>query len=143
MPRRPLAAALVAMAVVVSACSGGGGVVLKHERTRAVEWEPGDGVEGGSLSVPLHYARPHGPHITLALARVPATGRSRGVLFTNPGGPGASGIELLRSAPDVFPAEIRASFDLVSWDPRGVGASTPVRCLDDLDPFYAVDRAPA
>ncbi len=55
------------------------------------------------------------------------------MLFTNPGGPGGSGLDLLRESADVFPAEIRDSFDLVSWDPRGVGGSSPVHCLDDLD----------
>ena len=72
----------------------------------------------------------------------PRRHKAIGVLFTNPGGPGGSGVDFLRDADDVFPAEIRDSFDLVSWDPRGVGASAPVRCLDDLDAFYAVDRDP-
>ena len=144
MARRPLAAVAVAVAVVVglAACSGGGSVVLRSERTGSVDWKPCDGLECASLSVPLDYTRPNGPHITLALARLPATGTRKGVLFTNPGGPGASGIELLRAATDVFPSEIRSAFDLVSWDPRGVGASTPVRCVDDLDGFFAVDRDP-
>ena len=61
------------------------------------------------------------------------------MLFTNPGGPGGSGIDFLRDAADVLPAEIRNSFDLISWDPRGVGASAPVHCVDDLDAFYAVE----
>ena len=92
--------------------------------------------------MPLDFRRPDGPHITLALARLPAAHKRIGVLLTNPGGPGGSGIDFLRSAADVFPQEIRDSFDLVSWDPRGVGASAPVRCVDNLDPFYAVDRDP-
>jgi len=144
MARRPLAAVLVVVVVALAlpACSGGGSVVLRSERTGSVEWKPCAGLECASLSVPLDYTRPNGPHITLALARLPATGTRKGVLFTNPGGPGASGIELLRAANDVFPSEIRSAFDLVSWDPRGVGASTPVRCLDDLDAFFAVDRDP-
>jgi pimeloyl-ACP methyl ester carboxylesterase len=143
MARRPLAAVLLAVVVVFAgACGTSGPVGLRTERTGTVEWKRCDTLECASLSVPLDYARPAGPHITLALARLPASGTSKGVLFTNPGGPGASGIGLLRQAADVFPAEIRDSFDLVSWDPRGVGASTPVACLDDLDPFFAVNRNP-
>src|SRR4051794_38728011 len=148
MARRPLSAVLVAVAVVAvvalvaGGCSGSGPVVARDERTGTVEWKRCDTLECATLSVPLDYARPTGPHITLALARLPAAGTSKGVLFTNPGGPGASGIAFLRSAKSVFPSEIRNSFDLVSWDPRGVGDSTPVSCLDDLDPFFAVNRDP-
>jgi pimeloyl-ACP methyl ester carboxylesterase len=145
MGRRPLAAAVVALvlATAASACTGGSGsVVLRRERTGAIEWKPCGTVECGSLSVPLDFHRPGGPHITLALARLPAAHKRIGVLFTNPGGPGGSGVDILRDADQLFPAEIRDSFDLVSWDPRGVGASAPVQCLDDLDPFYAVGQDP-
>src|SRR5690348_7015570 len=145
MRRRPPAAAVVVLtvALAVGGCAGtSGSVVLRHERTGSVDWKPCGKVECGSLSVPLDFRRPSGPKITLALARLPAAHRRLGVLFTNPGGPGGSGVDFLRDAEEVFPATIRNSFDLVSWDPRGVGASAPVECLDDLDPFYAVDRAP-
>ena len=143
MGRRPYAAALVAAAVALAGCAGGSATVhLRKEQTGAIAWTPCDRVECGSLSVPLDYRRPNGTHITLALARLPATGKAIGTLFTNPGGPGGSGVDFLREAANVFPAEIRASFDLVSWDPRGVGASAPVRCIGDLDAFYAVDRDP-
>src|SRR5438132_9789910 len=141
MGSRPLSAVLVSL-VAAGACAGSGSVVLRQERTGAIEWTPCGKVECGRLSVPLDFTRPNGPHIALALARIPAARKRIGVLFTNPGGPGGSGVEFLRSAADVFPEEIRASFDLVSWDPRGVGASAPVRCVDNLDPFYAVDRDP-
>ena len=117
-------------------------MVLRRERTGTIEWTPCGKVECGRLSVPLDFTRPNGPRIALALARLPAARKRIGVLFTNPGGPGGSGVEFLRSAADVFPEAIRDSFDLVSWDPRGVGASAPVRCVDNLDPFYAVDRDP-
>src|SRR3954470_16420710 len=109
MARRPLSAVLVAVAVlalVAGGCSGSGPVVARAERTGAVEWKRCDTLECATLSVPLDYARPTGPHITLALARLPAAGTSKGVLFTNPGGPGASGIAFLRSAKSVFPSKI-------------------------------------
>jgi len=145
MRRRPLAAVVVGLALVIAAsgCTGSSGsVVLRTEQTGAIQWKPCDKVECGTLSVPLDYRRPKGPHVTLALARLPAAHKRIGVLFTNPGGPGGSGVDFLRDADEVFPAEIRNSFDLVSWDPRGVGASAPVACLDDLDAFYAVDHDP-
>src|SRR5258708_29592060 len=126
MGRRAFAAALVALAVGASGCAGGGGsVVVRHERTGAIEWSPCDKVECGSLSVPLDYRRPQGPRITLALARLPAPGKRIGVPFTNPGGPAGSGVAFLRDAADVFPTAIRASFDLVSSAPRGGVPSAP------------------
>lgn len=144
MGRRPYAAVLVALilATAATACAGSDSVVLRNERTGSIDWKPCDHVECGSLSVPLDHARPAGPRITLALARLPAAHKSIGVLFTNPGGPGGSGVDILRDADQLFPSEIRDSFDIVSWDPRGVAASAPVKCGDDLDAFYAVDRDP-
>lgn len=72
--------------------------------------------------------------IDLALARVPANGdpdERIGSLLFNPGGPGGSGIEFLASAALMLPEELQERFDLVSWDPRGVGDSAPVRCVTD------------
>jgi pimeloyl-ACP methyl ester carboxylesterase len=65
------------------------------------------------------------------------------VLLTNPGGPGGSGVDLVRQADNLFGASVRDRFDIVSWDPRGVGASASVDCGDNLDYFYAVDRSNA
>src|SRR4051794_30047648 len=125
MPRRPFSVLFVALLVATAGCSANGGSAkLRTESTGTVGWSPCSKVECGSLSVPLDYAHPNGPHITLALARLPATGKKKiGVLYTNPGGPGVSGVELLRSAPNIFPDEVLKSFDIVSWDPRGVGGS--------------------
>jgi pimeloyl-ACP methyl ester carboxylesterase len=95
-----------------------------------------------TLAVPLDHDAPQGEQISLALVRRPATGTSEGVLLTNPGGPGASGVAFLDDAESFFGSDVLSRFDLVSWDPRGVGGSEPVRCLDDLDAFYAVDRTP-
>jgi pimeloyl-ACP methyl ester carboxylesterase len=62
------------------------------------------------------------------------------VLFTNPGGPGGSGVELVQQSAGAFDASVLDRFDIVSWDPRGVAASTPAACGTHLDYFYAVDR---
>lgn len=87
----------------------------------------GDGIECATIEVPADWADPDGERISLAVARRPATsGTSRGVVLANPGGPGASGVDWLARAGDL--AGIGDDFDLVSWDPRGVGASTGLDC---------------
>lgn len=86
----------------------------------------GDRLECTTLEVPVDWDDPTGPTIDVAVARRTATGPSLGPLLVNPGGPGASGIELLR-ATSVFD-RLNQSFDLVSWDPRGVGDSSQLDC---------------
>jgi pimeloyl-ACP methyl ester carboxylesterase len=139
--RTALVAAFCALVAGLSACTDRASLI-KREQTGSVMWQPCGNVECGQLSVPLDWKHPKGRHFTLALARLPASGKRIGVLFTNPGGPGVSGVDFLRDAGGAFPNEIRRQFDIVSWDPRGVGASAPVRCNDRLDAFYAVDREP-
>jgi len=75
-----------------------------------------------------------GPTLELALIRMPAVDQASrtGSLFVNPGGPGASGVEFLRQVgAEVAPLDAR--FDVVAWDPRGVGASTPAIDCDITD----------
>ncbi|MEV4506087.1 alpha/beta hydrolase [Streptomyces klenkii] len=83
--------------------------------------------------MPLDYAHTKGTKISLAAIRHPATDPSHrlGSLFYNPGGPGASGVKYLPDNYKLFPATVRERFDIVSWDPRGIGSSSPVRCLAD------------
>ena len=90
--------------------------------------------------VPLDYDRPKGRQITLALARLPAGDPSRkiGSLFLNPGGPGGSGVDMvLQGGPFLYSDEVRARFDLVGFDPRGIIRSTPLRCYETLDEAIA------
>jgi pimeloyl-ACP methyl ester carboxylesterase len=90
--------------------------------------------------VPLDYDRPKGKQITLALARLPASGPGRklGSLFLNPGGPGGSGVDFLFGAgPFLYSDEVRARFDLVGFDPRGIIRSTPLRCYETFDDAIA------
>jgi pimeloyl-ACP methyl ester carboxylesterase len=92
------------------------------------------GLECATLPVPLDPANSDGETIELAVARSESTGSEQeriGSLVLNPGGPGGSGIEFLTNAAAAFPESLTDRFDLVSFDPRGVGESTPVRCIDD------------
>ena len=95
-----------------------------------------------AIRVPFDYRRPRGRHIRLAVIRHRATEPARRVrtLFYEPGGPGVPGTAFLPASIDGFPAALRARFDIVSWDPRGVGASTAVQCFaskDAEDRFFA------
>jgi pimeloyl-ACP methyl ester carboxylesterase len=98
-----------------------------------VSWEDcGDGFECATVEVPLDYADPAAGTTTLALIRLPATGERIGSLFTNPGGPGASGVDVVRGlATLAFSPQVRARFDIVGFDPRGVGGSDQLRCFPD------------
>lgn len=92
------------------------------------------GLQCARLAVPLDPADPSGQTVTLALARKRSTGSAKeriGSLVMNPGGPGGSGLEFLAASAGSFPSSLTERFDLVSFDPRGVGDSDPVHCLDD------------
>ncbi|MFI8518651.1 alpha/beta hydrolase [Streptomyces sp. NPDC085481] len=97
------------------------------------------------MAAPLDYAKPDGETIDLALIRARARDRDRriGSLVFNFGGPGGSGITGLPSFAKDFET-LRSRYDLVSFDPRGVGRSEPVECADDneLDAYYALDFTP-
>ena len=93
-----------------------------------LDWEACDpGFECATAEVPRDYSRPHGEKIDLALIRRPASDRENriGSLFFNPGGPGGSGVDLVRGAPPAALAAFGRLYDLVGFDPRGVGLSSP------------------
>ncbi|MEU9716431.1 alpha/beta hydrolase [Streptomyces sp. NPDC047976] len=93
---------------------------------------PGAAWECASMKAPLDYAKPAGETIDVALIRKKATdpGKRIGSLVYNFGGPGGSGVHTLPQAADEY-KKLGAVYDLVSFDPRGVGNSAPVVCLDD------------
>ena len=92
------------------------------------------GTECGHLAVPIDYAKPDSGDAQLMLVRIPATGDKIGSLVINPGGPGESGVDAAVGLVDSLPGPIRQHFDLVGFDPRGVGSSTPaLRCNSDAD----------
>ena len=104
----------------------------------------GKGFQCAALPVPRDYADPSRGTMTVEIIRLPATDRANriGALVMDPGGPGASGIEFVRDGASSFPRELRRKFDLVGFDPRGVNASSPIRCIDNLDERAAVDPSP-
>jgi pimeloyl-ACP methyl ester carboxylesterase len=134
-------------AVLAAAVTAILGVALLSAPARAaagppsISWsECGDGFQCATVPVPLDYDRPQGAQITLALTRLPAADPARriGSLLLNPGGPGGSGVDFARILGDLVPAEVRARFDLVGFDPRGIARSTPLRCFDTLEEAEAV-----
>lgn len=152
---------LVAAALVVAGCSGPSAsppapqpgatdapsAGLARFYTQRPDWNDcGGGFFCATIDVPVDYAQPAGDTIRLALTRLPAAdpGRRVGSLVVNPGGPGVSGIGYARAADRAFTARLRAVYDIVGFDPRGVASSTPVECLTNAqtDTFIAADGSP-
>ena len=113
--------------------------------TQKVSWTSCGGFQCASVAVPLNYADPQAQTIHLAVIRQQATDKSQvdGSLLVNPGGPGGSGIEYLRGG-SVASSAVTAHYNLVSFDPRGVGQSNPVQCLTDsqMDTFLSAPPDP-
>ena len=100
------------------------GVAVAWGPCRQSEDLPAD-AQCGSITVPVDYAKPDAASAQIALIRFPATGQRIGSLVINPGGPGESGIDAAASLLESLPTAVRQRFDLVGFDPRGVGSSTP------------------
>jgi pimeloyl-ACP methyl ester carboxylesterase len=114
-----------------------------HQR---LDWHACGGNQCAQLTVPLDYAKPRGRTITLAVLKVPAGDQQHkvGSLVVNPGGPGGSGVQYAAAGPVVFGDVLPRYFDIVGFDPRGVGRSTPLQCAStaELDRFVASDPDP-
>ncbi len=105
------------------------GELTSTERWRACEGDVLEtlGFECATLRRPLYRHQPNGPQVELAVFRLPATGPAEqriGTLFFNPGGPGQPGHTSASSA-FFLPPSLRRAFDFVTWDPRGLGRSSP------------------
>jgi pimeloyl-ACP methyl ester carboxylesterase len=102
-----------------------------------VHWSPcyrdlGYPFECTTVEVPLDYSHPGRAAISISMVRLPASDPARriGSLFLNPGGPGGSGVDFaLQAGPYLYSDEVRARFDMVGFDPRGIGRSTALRCF--------------
>jgi len=98
----------------------------------------GTAFQCATVTVPLDYDNPQGQTITVALKKLPSTSSSpRGSVFLNPGGPGGSGISLIESQAELYKSgdlsEVLANYDVIGFDPRGVGQSTPITCWTPED----------
>ncbi|TCO55764.1 alpha/beta hydrolase [Actinocrispum wychmicini] len=102
----------------------------------AVQWRacPEDaawpGLECSTVQVPLDYRQPNGRKIDIAISRLASQhpAQRRGVLLTNPGGPGQGGLQWAGQLGQGLPQAVRDAYDVIGMDPRGVGHSTPVTC---------------
>jgi pimeloyl-ACP methyl ester carboxylesterase len=170
---RLCAAAAVVIAVLVSACTAGSPATSQPAPTASstpagvtpagpppvtiagyyaqrLSWQPCDKYfECARLYVPFDYSRPAGPRFSLPVIKLPAADPASrvGALVINPGGPGGSGVEYaLGARSGEFTQEVLNRFDIVGFDPRGVGGSLPaVRCMTgpQLDTYFAVNGDPA
>lgn len=136
-----LTVAAVTLAVLVPATASAA--------SSSLEWGPcpedvaAPGVQCTTLKVPLDYRKPGGPTIDIAVSKLASTkpSKRRGVMLMNPGGPGGPGLTMpdgLRAAG--MPSSVLDAYDLIGFDPRGIGRSTPVTC--DLKPEQLVSNVP-
>jgi pimeloyl-ACP methyl ester carboxylesterase len=134
---RRLGSAVVALALTatVTAAITGTARAASAPAVPALSWQPCNGdFECATAAVPLDYDDPQGRTINIAMIRRPAADPANriGSVFFNPGGPGGLGTTALPLYYTLFPAQLRDRFDIVSFDPRGVGESTAVQCYPSL-----------
>ncbi|MEV5437710.1 alpha/beta hydrolase [Streptomyces sp. NPDC052682] len=99
------------------------------------DWGLEKPIQCGWVTVPLDYAKPYGKQIKLAVDRIASTGTKaerQGALVYNPGGPGSSGLRFPRRVTTKNPlwTNVSKAYDFVGFDPRGVGRSAPISCVD-------------
>jgi pimeloyl-ACP methyl ester carboxylesterase len=115
-----------------------------------IEWKPCDGststeVECGNIEVPFDYADPEQGSFVLFVKRHNAASPADriGSMMVNPGGPGFGGSSLADDAQYYFSQDLIDRFDIIAWDPRGTGESTPaVDCVDTFDEYFGLDSPP-
>jgi pimeloyl-ACP methyl ester carboxylesterase len=150
-------AVAVSLALLTAGCSSGAAGAAKPAEpstlagyyAQRLDWQPcDDGFECARLVVPFDYARPDGRRFSLPVIKLPASDPSRriGALVINPGGPGGSGVQYALGARSELPAAVLARFDIVGFDPRGVGGSEPaLHCMTgpELDKYLSTDDEPS
>jgi len=114
--------------------------------TQDLSWSACGPDQCARLTVPIDYSRPDGQTLKLAVLKAPAKGPAHriGSLVVNPGGPGGSGVDYASAADYIVTKSVRAAYDIVGFDPRGVGRSSPIKCLSnrELDAFLGSDPTP-
>ncbi len=140
--RRVLRLALVSAVAVVSVIAAPAADAAPARSTiqwstcyKGVSAETGVKYECATVNAPLDYAVSNGPVVQLALVRLPATNQAAkiGSIFLNPGGPGGSGVDFALffgpAVASIWGSQVRARFDIVGFDPRGIGRSTAIKCF--------------
>ncbi|MBN2524744.1 MAG: alpha/beta fold hydrolase [Deltaproteobacteria bacterium] len=137
---------LIVAGVVAFSLTSYSALASRRHPKRSIDWqscgEEFPAAECAMVGVPLDYDKPRGRQIDIALARIPATDPHRkiGTLFINPGGPGGSGVDMVLFGWGEYLKEVTGGqFDVVGFDPRGIGASAPIRCFDsqeESDAFF-------
>ena len=118
---------------------------LESFYSQTIDWKDcSDGTspfQCGMVTVPLDYDHPDGQTITIALRKLAASdgNAEHGSLFLNPGGPGGSGVAMMQVMAPMLTEETRAAYDIIGFDPRGVGQSTPITCWtnDEIEQYLA------
>lgn len=113
---------------------------LEKFYNQELTWQECDKEECADLTVPMDYDNPE-KTITLKLRKRAAENEAVGGLLVNPGGPGAQGQDMAKMASQFFDDDILANFDIIGFDPRGVGESTPIQCLNDQELIEALDQS--
>ncbi|MEV7630567.1 alpha/beta hydrolase [Actinoplanes sp. NPDC089786] len=151
--RWTVAAAVLAALVPAAAGQANTGQAPAEPAGPGLRWQPCVGsadsrLECADLPVPRDYRDSRSETITIAVSRVKAAdpAERRGIMLVNPGGPGISGIDFARYLAGTLPAEVLDRYDLIGFDPRGVGRSTPISCgtpettpVDLILPYPAPD----
>lgn len=143
------------LVLTTAACTGGATSDTTHSMVTTttakpvapIKWKPcplDEALKCARLSVPFDYTDPSKGAFSLKLVMHPADEASRiGSMLVNPGGPGYGGSFLAEDALSYFGEKLVRSFDIVGWDPRGTGDSTPaVDCVDSYDEYFAIDPTP-
>jgi len=120
---------------------------LQDFQTQPIKWRTCfDTLQCTDVLVPIDYTNIKQGTFKISVLKHPASNKQDriGSMFVNPGGPGASGVEYAYSAEYIVSPQLLALFDIVGFDPRGVGRSAPIRCLtdDEADANYASDSKP-
>lgn len=108
---------------------------------QTLEWTECDAGECAEVTVPIDYDDPSVGTTTIAMNRRAASGDKIGTLFLNPGGPGGSGLQMTGPFVERVSSDVSDAYDVVGFDPRGVGSSDPLGCLDSeqLDTLLSTD----
>jgi pimeloyl-ACP methyl ester carboxylesterase len=155
---RPLAFA-VTLALTITACGSSSlstdATVSSLDNTtefvvNPIVWTACDGstnteVECGNIEVPFDYADPEQGSFVLYIKKHNAANPADriGSMMVNPGGPGFGGSSLADDAEYYFSQDLIDRFDIIAWDPRGTGESTPaVNCVDTFDEYFGLDSPP-